>query len=85
MLAYAVHDLQEAGVIPGLYSLAFDISAVIPPSSWYGTLLKGVLNLSPQTTWAQAIAWTAYFVPVMTLFVLGTRRAGIRKQETTHA
>ncbi|GLY30764.1 iron uptake transporter permease EfeU [Kineosporia sp. NBRC 101731] len=85
VLAYAVHDLQEAGAIGGLYTLAFDISGTIPPSSWYGTLLKGVFNLSPQTTVAQAIAWTLYFVPVMTLFVLGSRRAGTRKQEISHA
>jgi high-affinity iron transporter len=73
VLAYAVHDLQEGGVIGGLYTLAFDVSAQIPPSSWYGTVLKGVFNFSPQTTVAQAIAWTVYFVPVMTLFILGNQ------------
>ena len=47
ILAYGVHDLQEAGILPGLTTLAFDVSAAIPPDSWYGTLLKGVLNFSP--------------------------------------
>jgi FTR1 family protein len=51
VLAYGIHDLQEAGILPGLHSLAFDVSAAIPPSSWYGTLLKGTLNFSPATTW----------------------------------
>jgi high-affinity iron transporter len=69
VLAYGVHDLQEAGILPGLGSLAFDVSHAIPPTSWYGTLLKGVFNFSPATTWLQAAAWTLYVVPVMTYFV----------------
>ena len=74
VLAYAVHDLQEGGVIGGLNTLAFDVGRQIPPSSWYGELLKGVLNFSPQTTVAQAVAWVAYIVPVMAVFFLGGRQ-----------
>jgi len=73
VLAYGVHDLQEAGILPGLNALAFDVSGAIPPDSWYGTLLRGTINLTPQTTWFQALAWLLYIVPVMTLFVLRTR------------
>ena len=68
VLAYGVHDLQEADVLPGLNSLAFDVSSAIPPSSWYGTVLKGIFNFSPATTWLEAIAYVAYLVPVMVLF-----------------
>ena len=68
VLAYGVHDLQEASILPGLNSLAFDVSSTIPPASWYGTLLKGTLNFSPATTWLQALVWLAYLVPVMTLY-----------------
>lgn len=68
VLAYGVHDLQEAGVLPGLHALAFDVSAAIPPDSWYGTLLRGTLNFTPATTWLQAIAWVAYLVPVTVAF-----------------
>lgn len=73
VLAYGVHALQEAGVLPGLTNLAFDVSAMIPPDSWYGSLLKGTLNFSPATTWLQAIVWLAYAVPVMTIFVVRSR------------
>ncbi len=69
VLAYGVHDLQEAGILPGLDNLAFDVSATIPPASVLGTVLKGVFNFSPATTWLQAIAWVAYLVPVLVLFV----------------
>jgi len=73
VLAYGVHDLQEAGILPGLNNLAFDVSQQVPPSSWYGTLLKGTLNFSPATTWLEAIAWVAYVVPTMTVFLLRVR------------
>jgi high-affinity iron transporter len=73
ILAYGIHDLQEAGVLPGLNNLAFDVSAAIPPDSWYGTLLKGIFNFSPNTTWLQAVAWVLYVGIVLTLFLRPVR------------
>lgn len=73
VLAYGVHDLQEAGILPGLHNLAFDVSAAIPPSSWYGTLLKGTLNFSPATTWLEAAAWLLYVIPVLSLYIRANR------------
>lgn len=68
VLAYGVHDLQEAGILPGLHHLAFDVSHLIAPSGFLGTLLKGIFNFSPATTWIEAIAWVAYVVPVTILY-----------------
>ncbi|MFT2815763.1 iron uptake transporter permease EfeU [Leifsonia sp. A12D58] len=73
VLSYGVHDLQEAGVLPGLNNLAFDVSGVIPPGSWYGTLLKGTINFSPATTWLELSVWLAYLVPTMTMFIIKSR------------
>ena len=73
ILAYGIHDLQEAGVLPGLNNLAFDVSAAIRPDSWYGTLLKGIFNFSPNTTWLQAVAWVLYVGIVLTLFLRPVR------------
>jgi high-affinity iron transporter len=73
VLSYGVHDLQEANVLPGLNSLAFDVSSTVPPDSWYGTLLKGTVNFTPATTWLQAIAWLLYLVPVMFFFFRPSR------------
>lgn len=82
VLAYGIHDLQEAGILPGLHSMAFDVSEQIPPGSWYGTLLKGTVNFSPDTTWLQLVAWWLYVVPTLTLFILTVRR-GSRPRAAT--
>jgi high-affinity iron transporter len=74
VLSYGVHDLQEAGFLPGLNDIAFDVSGVIDPGTWYATLLKGVFNFSPVTTVLEAVVWVAYAVPVMLLFLRGVRR-----------
>jgi high-affinity iron transporter len=71
VLAYGIHDLQEAAFLPGINNLAFDVSEQIPPSSWFGTLLKGTVNFSPATTWLQVAAWLLYVGAVGALF---TRR-----------
>ena len=78
VLSYGVHDLQEGGILPGLNDLAFDVSAAIPPDSWYGVLLKGTLNFSPATTWLELTVWLLYVVPTLFLFlraVVAGRRA----------
>lgn len=69
VLSYGIHDLQEAEFLPGLNSIAFDVSDHIPPSSWFGTLLKGTINFSPVTTWLELAAWVTYMAVVGTLFV----------------
>ncbi|MFF1557087.1 iron uptake transporter permease EfeU [Streptomyces sp. NPDC058279] len=69
VLAYGIHDLQEAGFLPGILTKAFDISDTIPPDSWYGTLLKGTLNFQPDPTVVQLVVWVLYLLAVLTLFL----------------
>ena len=85
VLSYGVHDLQEAGILPGLHDIAFDVSSTIDPNSWYGTVLKGVFNFSPVTTTLEAAAWLLYAVPAMTVFLLRQRRAKPRPQPVAPA
>ncbi|MGI5399420.1 iron uptake transporter permease EfeU [Streptomyces sp. CA-135486] len=86
VLAYGVHDLQEARFLGGLANKAFDISATIPPDSWYGTLLKGVFNFQPNPTVLQVTVWALYLIPTLGLFLAPVgfgRSVGVKEQKAT--
>jgi high-affinity iron transporter len=72
---YGVHDFQEAGVLPGLNTKAFDISGVLDPTSWYGATISGMFNITAAPTVLETIAYLAYLVPVLTIFLWPSRPA----------
>lgn len=71
VLAYGVHDLQEAGILPGMENLAWSLPYSV--DSILGTLLKGVFNISPQMTVLQVAVYLAYLVPTLVLFLRPAR------------
>ncbi|MGW7369101.1 iron uptake transporter permease EfeU [Streptomyces sp. NPDC054841] len=86
VLAYGVHDLQEARFLGGLADKAFDVSATVPPDSWYGTLLKGVFNFQPDPTVLQVTVWALYLIPTLALFLAPVgfgRSVGVEEQKAT--
>lgn len=77
VLAYGIGDLQEAGVLPGVGRHAYDISGIVPASSWYGTLLTGVVNFNPSPSWLQVAGWVLY-VGIVGFLYLRRHRSSAR-------
>jgi len=71
---YGVHDLQEAQILPGIGTIAYSIPHILDPATWYATLLTGMFNITPEPTVLEVIAWIAYGVPVLALFLWRPRR-----------
>lgn len=74
VVSYAIHDFQEAGLIPGIMNHAWDLSASLPgqssPIYWLYVVLKAMFQVEVQPTVAQVIAWWIYLVPTLIIFTL---------------
>lgn len=69
ILTYAVHEFQELGWLPGEDATAFDVSATIAPDGFLGTVLRGAVNFRPVMNWVEVLAWLAYVIPTMYLYL----------------
>lgn len=82
VFSYGIHELQEASFLPGDGATAFDLTRQIPETSWYGTLLKGTLSISAKWSWLQLVAYVAFLVPTMWLFLRRPRVAAAAPAKT---
>ena len=72
LCAYAVHEFGEAGVIVNSGTL-FDISDVLPESSPLGAVLAGLFGYRSAPTPLEVVAYFAYLIPVVTIYLVTDR------------
>jgi high-affinity iron transporter len=88
LLAYAIHEFVEAGVITVGTGTAFDISAVLPhsgdiaetgPILVVGQLLRALFGYSSTPEWATLITWLAYLAVVLPLYLRPVKPSAPRR------
>jgi high-affinity iron transporter len=70
MIAYGIHELQEAGVIPILIEHVWDINFILPENSPLGLVLKGLVGYNGNPS---LIEVTAYVIALTALFIYFAR------------
>ena len=62
LLAFAVGEFQEAGLLPGFGVIAFDITGVLPDASGVGAVLHSLIGYRSAPTLLEVVAWIGYLV-----------------------
>ena len=73
LVAFAVHEFGEAGLITN-NGAVFDVSSVLPESSPLGSVLAGLFGYRSAPTPLEVVAYLAYLIPVLILFLKPARR-----------
>jgi len=69
LVASAVHEFQEAGLLGGVDNIAFDVTSWLNPDSAIAMVLGGLFNIEPTMTVGQVVAWLLYLVPTLYLYL----------------
>jgi high-affinity iron transporter len=72
LVVYAVSEFTEAGFLPTQPPL-FDLSRALPQTSPVGSVLNGMFGYRSAPSALQVIAWLAYLVPVLVLYLTDWR------------
>jgi high-affinity iron transporter len=60
LLAFAVGEFQEAGLLPGFGAIAYDVTSVLPDASGVGAVLHSLIGYRSAPTVLEVLAWIGY-------------------------
>ncbi|MBO8160826.1 MAG: FTR1 family protein [Thermosipho sp. (in: Bacteria)] len=65
LVAYGIHELQEAHVIPIIIEHIYDINWLINEKGTLGSILKGLLGYNGNPSLIETVAYWTYLIPSM--------------------
>lgn len=74
LVANAVRSLHEAGLWNHLQQVVYDLGTVLPADSALGAVLSGFFGYQERAALGEVIAYLAFLIPMLTLFLAGGRQ-----------
>jgi high-affinity iron transporter len=68
MIAYGIHELQEAGLVPVLIEHVWDINYLLPENSPIGMVLKGLVGYNGNPSLIEVIAYITALAALLAYF-----------------
>jgi high-affinity iron transporter len=68
LLAFSVHELQEAGWLPFLTAQAYDTSGALSHESGIGAILRALIGYNATPSVLEVLAWAGYLIVTGTLY-----------------
>jgi len=81
LVAYGVHELQEAGLLPFLTDKAYDVSGTLPDDSGPGAILRAIFGYQDGPSWLEVVAWGGYLAVTGFFFFREPAATAVPKEE----
>jgi high-affinity iron transporter len=81
LVAHAVHEFNEAGLIPAIIEHAWDVNNLLDENSTGGAMLKALFGYNGNPSLSEVLAYLAYFVVTFSSLRLIDRSVGRSAQK----
>jgi high-affinity iron transporter len=75
LVAYGVHEFNEAGIIPSIIEHVWDINGFINEKSQFGLILKALVGYNGNPSLTEVIAYLAYLTGIITYVATRKQKA----------
>jgi len=75
LVAHGAHEFIEAGIIPGVITPLWNVSAFVPETSLLGQILGTLFGFSPDPSLAEMLAYFGYLTAILIALGVTNRRA----------
>lgn len=73
LLAYGLHELEEAGIVPGIISPVWNVNHILNEKAGAGSFLKALFGYNGNPSLTEVISYIVYLAAVFALLAKGER------------
>jgi len=82
LVAYGIHELQEAGMIPTIVEHVWDINGFIDENGYLGSVLKGTFGYNGNPSFIEVVAYWIYLLVALGMSIKGSSIKSQTKEVT---